>query len=72
MKPETCVDCGASPPPADTSYTVIGHGWRIQVRETPLGTVREWRCATCWKNARAAKPGEHRLNETKKGTAAPR
>src|ERR1700681_4442581 len=29
MKPETCVDCGATPPHADTSYTAIGQGWRV-------------------------------------------
>src|SRR5579864_4222877 len=53
MTPETCVDCGATPPQADTSYSAIGHGWRVQARETPGARVMEWRCAGCWKARRA-------------------
>ena len=55
MKPDTCVDCGASAPPAETSYTAIGHGWRINARTAEGDTVLEWRCSPCWKAARASK-----------------
>ena len=53
MKPDVCIDCGAAAPDADTSYTAIGHGWRVFARETRGRTVHEWRCATCWGKKRA-------------------
>jgi hypothetical protein len=67
MKPETCVGCGATPPQADTSYTAIGHGWRVQAREAGGATVIEWHCAACW-NAKRAKMGSSRPKRVGAGT----
>jgi hypothetical protein len=57
MKPETCVGCGATPPQAETSYTAIGHGWRVQARQEGGGTIVEWHCAECWRAKRATADG---------------
>jgi hypothetical protein len=57
MKPETCVTCGATPPQADTSYTAIGHGWRVLAREAAGATIIEWHCGACWRAKRAI-PGQ--------------
>jgi len=48
-KPIFCCECAARAPDAETSYTVIGAGWRISKRETPDGLVVEWRCRACWR-----------------------
>jgi hypothetical protein len=69
MKPETCVGCGATAPEADTSYTAIGHGWRVQARNTPEGPELEWRCGPCWKAAREAKERGESPPRTKSRTA---
>jgi hypothetical protein len=57
MKPETCIDCAAPAPDADTSYTAIGHGWRVHARPSDGGTVHEWRCGPCWKKKRSEESG---------------
>ncbi len=44
-----CCECAARAPMADTSYTVIGSGWRVSRRQTPDGMVVEWRCRDCWR-----------------------
>jgi hypothetical protein len=48
-KQTICVDCRTSGPEADTRYTLIGSGWRVTRRETPEGTVVDWRCCNCWR-----------------------
>ena len=48
-KPVFCSDCAARAPDAETSYTVIGAGWRLSKRETPEGICVEWRCKDCWR-----------------------
>jgi hypothetical protein len=48
-KPQLCVDCSRMAPHAETSYTLIGQGWRASKRETTEGVVVEWRCRDCWR-----------------------
>jgi hypothetical protein len=49
-----CVDCGRSPPPTDTNYTLIGarHGWRLKRAESDGRTVMAWYCPSCWQAQR--------------------
>lgn len=57
MKPDVCMGCGVSAPDGDTSYTAIGHGWRVFAREVRGRTVLEWHCAMCWRKKRASEGG---------------
>jgi hypothetical protein len=52
-----CCDCAARAPMADTSYTVIGSGWRVSRRQTPQGICIEWRCKDCWRKRKVVEPG---------------
>ncbi len=67
----TCIDCGASAPNTDTTYTLISatFGWRLTRRVMPDGSRGvEWRCPACWSthkggeatNAKGAAPGRSR------------
>jgi hypothetical protein len=51
-----CCDCAARAPMADTSYTVIGSGWRVSRRQTPEGIAVEWRCKDCFRKWKGGQP----------------
>jgi len=56
-KPVFCTDCAARAPDAETSYTVIGAGWRLSKRQTPDGILVEWRCKECWRKYKGSEGG---------------
>jgi hypothetical protein len=59
MDRPTCIDCGASAPDTDTSYTLISatFGWRLTRRVGADGSrIVEWRCPKCWNTHKAAHP----------------
>jgi len=61
---QQCRDCGASPPPTQSNYTLISsqHGWRCVIAMNDQGEkITVWRCATCWAKHREqakANPGK--------------
>lgn len=70
---QQCRDCGASPPPTESNYTLISsqHGWRCVIAVNDKGEkMTVWRCASCWaKHREQIKPS---VGRTTDATSFPR